>query len=1017
MRAALRHRRGQAVALVLLAALVATCAAFAPTYARAVDQAVLRSLVDASDPQATTTHISRPRTASSADITPEVITDALPAAVLALSGEPVSGMRYAQHVVPAPGKKPSPVLLRSRDDLCAHLEIEGRCATAAGELLVSAADATAWGWREGTTLRIYQEKHDRFDDERPDLELTVVGIYTAPEDPGYWLGNRPDGKSGVPQPDLDNLPGVDDLLTPTATFEGTLPTASLTTDLPLDRAAVTLDTLPAAVDGLAAMRAESPELAVDQPLTRRLTELRAGQDQTAVIVPLVMTQLALLAVIALYLVARGAVDQRRQDLALARLRGRSGGAARRIVLAELGTCALLGVPLGVVVGVVLAWLTAALTLPAVPREVPAGVLPWAGGALVVSLATIVLATRGVHREPVASLLRAARPRRGGGAVEATLGLASLAAVAAVALGVLTGPVTLAAPVLTAIGVALLASVLLPRLAAGAGARAVRRGSVVPALTAGGVGRRPGPRRVLVASTVGVALAVFATTCVVVADANRLARAELETGAPAVLTVSAGGPREIVALADAVRAEGVAVTPVVTVAPNDPQAPRTIAVDPETIRGVANAGALHGIPLGDVAMTSQPSIVLDGERLTGTVAWDLDGRGQDAGTVRLRLEVTTSQGQTRARELVMMEPRGEGRQEIDVPVLCPGSCRLSALVVEWTPPRGVSDVTLDGTVMLTGPAVDGTPVDLGDQGTWAEIAPAATTTTGTGRGSATSAEEVTGDRLVMRLQAADGADARLGVTDVPRPIPVVATRGIDGSVTPDRLTVLTPDGLQTDAQRRGQTDVLPAVTDRGVLVGLPTLARLGGGFDDRARAQLWLADPAAVDTVRAVLEREGTPLRSIATTAEAERGYDESASGWGLRLAALAGVVGLLLAGLVAVVTAVTGWRQVVRDGASLLLSGVSPRAVRSAIRREQLVVAAVALVLGTLAGLVGARIALPSVPLFVDGVLVPEPSTAIPWVPVALTVLGSAVVLLGVALVIGRALAARTQPAAARELA
>ena len=104
MRAALRHRRGQAVALVLLAALVATCAAFAPTYARAVDQAVLRSLVDASDPQATTTHISRPRTASSADITPEVITDALPAAVLALSGEPLSGMRYAQHVVPAPGK-------------------------------------------------------------------------------------------------------------------------------------------------------------------------------------------------------------------------------------------------------------------------------------------------------------------------------------------------------------------------------------------------------------------------------------------------------------------------------------------------------------------------------------------------------------------------------------------------------------------------------------------------------------------------------------------------------------------------------------------------------------------------------------------------------------------------------------------------------------------------------------------------------------------------------------------------
>ena len=48
-------------------------------------------------------------------------------------------------------------------------------------------------------------------------DLTVVGTYTVREDPGYWLGDRPDGKSGVTTPDLDNLPLVDDLITTEAT--------------------------------------------------------------------------------------------------------------------------------------------------------------------------------------------------------------------------------------------------------------------------------------------------------------------------------------------------------------------------------------------------------------------------------------------------------------------------------------------------------------------------------------------------------------------------------------------------------------------------------------------------------------------------------------------------------------------------------------------------------------------------------------------------------------------------------
>lgn len=996
---------------MLLAALVATCAAFAPTYARAVDQAVLRSLVDDADPQRTTTHLSRPRTLSEPALTPDVVTAALPASLLALSGEPVAGMRYAQQVVPAREKKPSPVIVRSRDRMCEHLEVEGHCAEAAGEVLVSAADARAWEWREGTVLRIYQEKHDRLDDELPALELTVVGTYTVREDPGYWTGDLPDGKSGVPQQDLDNLPGIDDLLTPTSTFDGALPTATITVDLPLDRERVTLDTLPAAVDGLAALRTEHPEVAVDQPLTRRLAELRAGQEQTAVIVPLVMTQLALLAAIALYLVARGAVDQRRHDVALARLRGRSGAAARRLVLAELGVCVLVGVPVGLLVGVLLAWAAARGLLPGgVPLEVPAALLPWALGALLVSFGAMLLATRAIHREPVASLLRAARPERGGTTLPLVGGLLALLVTLGVALGALTGPVTLAAPMLLALGLGLVGSALLPRLAVRLGSRATRRGALRDALTAHGVARRPAPRRVLTASTVGVALAVFATTCVVVADGNRAARAELEVGAPVAVTVAVPGPRQLIDLADAVRDEGVAASPVVTIAQSDPDAPRTLAVDPATLPSVANASAIRGVPLAHLGTPEQESILLEGRGLRSRVSWDL--RGDAPGTtIRLRAQLTAPDGDSRLRDLTVLQGRS-GEQHVRAPLLCEGRCRLAALVAEVTLPDGETGTTT-GTITIDGLAVDGRPVDLGSTSTWAT--PGGTSGSQDAR---LNAREATAGTLDLTLDSLDGADATIATTDVPRPLPAVVTRGVEGAADPDRVTVLTPGGLQTETQRRAQVTTLPRVTDRGVLVGLPTLARLGGGFDGRAQSEIWLADdsPETLAVVRQAADEAGIPLRSVATTSEAERRYDDSASGWGLALAAAAGAVGLALAALVTLVTAVTGWRRVVRDGAALLLSGISARVVRSALLREQLATAALALVLGTAAGVVGARVALPSVPLFADGVLVPEPSTAIPWVPVALTVLAAALVLLGVALAVGRLLGARTQPAAAQEV-
>ena len=61
--AAVRHRRGQSVALVLVSALVTTCAVFAPLFVRTLEQGLLRARLVEREP-ADTTVLLRTRTVS-----------------------------------------------------------------------------------------------------------------------------------------------------------------------------------------------------------------------------------------------------------------------------------------------------------------------------------------------------------------------------------------------------------------------------------------------------------------------------------------------------------------------------------------------------------------------------------------------------------------------------------------------------------------------------------------------------------------------------------------------------------------------------------------------------------------------------------------------------------------------------------------------------------------------------------------------------------------------------------------
>jgi hypothetical protein len=182
-------------------------------------------------------------------------------------------------------------------------------------------------------------------------------------------------------------------------------------------------------------------------------------------------------------------------------------------------------------------------------------------------------------------------------------------------------------------------------------------------------------------------------------------------------------------------------------------------------------------------------------------------------------------------------------------------------------------------------------------------------------------------------------------------------------------------------------------------------------------QLWFADddPALLERTRAALSDHGVTLGDTTTLAETRRGYDESTAAWSLQLAVVVGIAALLIALLVLVVTAVSGWRFRTRDLAALRMGGIPGRSIGTMAVAAQLPAVVLGVVAGTACGLYGAFLALPIVPLFASA---PEVSTldlGTAWGGVAAAAAAAAVVLgLGAAL-IGRALARRSDARRLRE--
>ena len=1031
--AAVRYRRSQSVALVLVSALVTTCAVFAPLFVRTLEQGLLRARLVERDVSDTTVLVRASRTAADPAVTPGDLADVVPPEADPWFEAPVGMTTAGTRVQPAAGMQTSPLRLVARDNVCEHVELTvGACPAAPGEVLVSTADAAAWAWEPGTRFEVADPSSSggAEGDAAASVPLTVSGVYRTVADPSYWLRTRVDGKSGFPISEgLSIVPAVDDFLTDESTFATGWSEAAVSVEYPLDRSRVTLSTVPLLRDALGGLDRVREDVTVSTPVPDLVASIADGRAIVRTLVPLLLAQLALLAVTVLALVANAVVEQRRPEVALARLRGRSREGGARVVMAELALTVLLGVPLGVAVAFVVGELLRRSVMPAgVPLEVRWPVAVAVAVAVVGCLLAVYVAARPVLREPVAALLRRVPPvtGRGLGVLDVVVAVVAALAVAGLLAGDVGGPTALLTPVLLALAVGLLGAALLRRLAARAGRRALHRGRLPAGLAALSLARRPSLRHVLVVVTTATALATFAANAVVVGSTNRASRAALETGAPTVLDTEVTSPTTLAAAVDGLpEAQRALATPVVVIRPRDPAAVPTLLARPDELRRVGYAVPESGLD----ALTPPvvPSVELTDGVITGDLGWELSEFREagepvgeapmsptgipggelhiEPGPLLVGITVTTPDGTVLDRDLGAVAQSARGEVPVRARVLCPEGCRLAGLWVRGTDPW---TERVAGRLRLDDLALDGRPLELGGADRWLP----------TPGNPVEGSQQVSGSGsdLVLDIENT-GRTVLSRWADVPTPTPVLLAGRPPADAEGNTFTLVGLGGRPVAARSVGRVEALPAVTSRGALADLDAQLRVGGPAPPGSSLQVWLGteDRGTIEEVSRALAAKGVPVAATTSVSEVRLRYDRSATGWGLLLGIFTGLMALLVSALVVALVAVTSWRGVARDLAGLLVAGVPPPVLRRAVRGEQLTTVLAGVVLGTVCGVAGAVLGMPLVPLFDRPAPVPVPDLTPAWPAIGATALVALLVVGSVALVAARLVVSRAVPERLRE--
>ncbi len=993
---ATRYRRAQALVVLVLSSLVTACVVFAPMYNRALQQAMVTARLQAEPAQSSGLSLTSYSAVNQATVrSPDQLADFVPPSLSSHYQPPIRGRYVVVREDPLVNRPDGQLVWR--EGFCSNIRIvAGTCPTRPGEIAISAGQQqTHPTWQPGVQLRLGE-----WDDavtqvaEAPRLTATIVGVYTQPTNEPYWFGTLLTGRTE--SGDLDAM------LTPESTFTAStggpmrltapleevhnladLPLRTTTTGIdqiiPLGPEVNTFVQVPWAPTARNAEELNA-SLAVfgASGLPLIAADMAAGRDQAEVTVPLLVAQLALLLACVLWLVLVAATDQRRAEVAVAKLRGRGSAGARRLLLGETLPPVLLGIPVGALLAVGLSAVARHVVLPTSPPfEVPRLTYAALAAAVVGMTGLAFLSVRRVSKEPVASLVRSVSARATGfalGVVEAMLVAASAVAFVALATGSVKGPVGLAAPTLLAVAVGVVGSRVVPPVFTALGRRLLAGGRASSGAALLQAGRRGTTRWLVPVVTVALCLVVFAVDALAVGDRNRTGRAEAEVGAPTVLTLSSADANLVASTLRSLDPTGRHVTPVAVVRPPNPEAPSTIGVDPAAFRRIALWPGVDvaKLPWGSLTGPTVAPVEIKGSRVSYDVTsiplttTDLSPQGSrvvlDPEPLRLGLQVVRPDGTVDALPLAPLPTKGvKGRQSATV--TCEAGCRIAGIGLLSQP----GAPSISGIATISGLTVDGQPVDLGASDRWRGVSDP----------DPSDAENPAAIRLDSlpagtTLNFTSGGQTQFFVShaSIPTQAPALLTAAAVAGSSRNGATPTYPaalvDGESFEVTDAGRVPFVPGGTPNVSLVNLANL--LARGWQGRGattmEAYLDTTDPAYVSSVTKALGDKGVRVTTTSHPGDRERLYAATAAAWSLQLALVVGLMALLVAAVALVVLVATSWRARSRDYAGLRLAGLTRRRVAAIAVIETVPAIAASGVVGVLAGLFAAHAALPVVPLF-----------------------------------------------------
>jgi putative ABC transport system permease protein len=1000
---ALAHRGGSTLVILVVAVVAAAAAAAGPTYFEASKVSILHDTLSHGDV------IGRGYEATQTGAV-SGLQPMMTVSVQADLGTVLGGGLSVEHRLFAPPiqalevtaedrQRAQEALVASRTNVCAHLRIiQGACATAPNQVTASKLTMIRTGWHLGQRIRLAGF--------RP---LRIVGVYQVPDlNADYWF-DRSQTYFPLIEPALNKAAtagggSYDALFTPPATMAATRPNTQGTavTDDELNVRHLALPDIQLLSSAITALTT-SPDITnlqiqITSSIPASFTTLQQGGQALEVPVFLITLQLLTLSWLLLFLCVTDAVQARGSEIALAKLRGHGRLRVVTFGVSEPLTLLVLALPLGTVAG----W-AATLSLAKVLLVPGTAVgLPWAawaaaGIATAGGIVAVIAAARRTLRQPVAEQWRRSsrQATNRGWVIDSILLTGASAGLLQL---LLTGQIgtashsvlSLLVPGLLGLAVAVAASRLLPMACRALFRRSGRRGRYGLYLAIRHIARRPGGVRTTIVLATAFALASFAVTAWSVSRDNYVLVAETQTGAPAVLTVSAPQDQDLGAIVDRADPSGKMATAVdyyTSLTSGNTSGVATIGVDPQRFARIANwqhSFSAQSLP-ALMAKIDPPApaapIVLNGDAFRVRVAI----AGLNVPTEQLAADVTLGASPVDLGPLPAHGTFTRTGQLVGCPCVLQ-DLNLSPTPAEISSPTSPADVSGQLTLIS---------LQIHQGGRWRSVGAAALR-------SAAAWRPQNSDRPKDVVSASPGGviwsfktpinyAQILDAANRPVPLPAVVSRNL----------VANPGAGVAGTGLDGSNLTLAPVFPVAAIPGAPSYgfivdrnyAELAASHElSQVSQQVWLA-AGAQPVIEPRLKAAGVEVISVTTSAAAAKVLERQ----GPALASVlfladAGAAALLASGA-AILALYLSARRRRYDYAALAASGVNHRTLRRSVLIELGVVLGYGMIVGVLTGIAAAGLALRSIPEFVSTPVAPPLQYVPPAVPLAV-LLGGAVGLL-----------------------